>query len=167
MRTRSTIVMAMVAILAWDAPRAAASAVDQRQTNWAGLSVVVGRRVRVLMPDGTRIEGKATALEVDALAIEVSKTSNRKAYPKGRFLVSRATLRAVDVVQPSTVYGRIICTALGGVIGYVAMRAAINASKTNTGEELGFGAVGVGLPVAGYLIGNAADRRIVTYVILP
>jgi hypothetical protein len=160
--------MAMLAVLACGAPSPAAGAVDERQTNWAGLSVVVGQRVRVLMPDGARIEGKATGLEVDALAIEVAKSSNRKAYPKGRFLAPRATLRAVDVVQPSTIHWRIICTALGGGIGYLALRGAINLAKSsNTGAAAGFGALGVGLPVAGYLIGNAADRRIVTYVIVP
>jgi hypothetical protein len=168
MRNQSAIGIAMLAVLAWGAPRTAAGAVDERQTNWAGLSVVVGQRVRVLMPDGARIEGKATGLEVDALAIEVAKTSNRKAYPKGRFLASRATLRAVDVVQPSTKHWRIICTAMGGGIGYVALRAAINLAKSsNTGAAAGFGTLGVGLPVAGYFIGNAADRRIVTYVIVP
>lgn len=168
MRNRSAIGMAMLALLAWSAPRAAAGTVDERQTNWAGLRVVVGQRVRVLMPDGKWIEGKATGLEVDALAIEVARSSNRKAYPKGRLLVSRANLRAVDVVQPSTTYWRIIGTVLGGGIGYVAMRGAINEAKASaTGGEVGLGALGVGLPVAGYLIGNAADRRIVTYVIVP
>jgi hypothetical protein len=167
-QNRVAIAMAMLAVLSCDVPRATADAVDQRQTNWAGLSAVVGQRVRVLMPDGARIEGKATGLEVDALAIEVTKSSNRKAYPKGRFLLSRATLRAVDVLQPSSIHWRIICTALGGGIGYVAMRGAINAAKSSsTGGAVGLGALGVGLPVAGYLIGNAADRRIVTYVIVP
>src|SRR5580658_8212604 len=161
MRNRNAIGMALLAALVWGAPRARAGAVDERQINWAGLSVVVGQRVRVLMPDGARVEGKATGLEVDALAIEVTKSSNRKAYPKGRFLASRATLRAVDVVQPSTVYWRIICTALGGGIGYVALRGAINSAKaSSTGATVGLGALGVGLPVAGYFIGNAADRRI-------
>ncbi len=167
-RKQVAIAMAMLAVLSWDMPRATAAAVDQRQTDWAGLSAVVGKRVRVLMPDGARIEGKATGLEVDALAIEVSKSSNRKAYPQGRFLVPRATLRAVDVVQPSTIHWRIICTALGGGIGYVAMRGAINEAKSSsTGGATLLGALGVGLPVAGYFIGNAADRRIVTYVIVP
>ena len=168
MRNQGAIGMAILAVMAWGVPRAASGAVDERQTNWAGLSVVVGQRVRVLMPDGARIEGKATGLEVDALAIEVAKSSNRKAYPKGRFLASRATLRAVDVVQPSTKWWRIVCTALGGGIGYVALRGARNAAKSSsTGLAAGLGALGVGLPVAGYLIGNAADRRIVTYVIVP
>jgi len=157
----------VLVVLAWSAPSAMAGAVDERQTNWAGLSVVVGQRVKVLMPDGARIEGKATGLEMDALAIEVAKSSNRKAYPKGRFLASRATLRAVDVVQPSTKGWRIVCTVLGGAIGYVALRGAINLGKSSNLGAAGLGAVAGGLPVAGYLIGSAADRRIVTYVIVP
>ena len=168
MRNQGAIGMVMLVVLAWGIPRATAGTVDERQTNWAGLSAVVGQRVRVLMPDGARIEGKATGLEVDALAIEVERSSNRKAHPKGRFLAPRATLQAVDVVQPSSKHWRILCTALGAGIGYVALRAAVNSAKaSNTGAAAGLGALGVGLPVAGYLIGNAADRRVVTYVIVP
>ena len=166
MCNRSAIGMAVVALLAWGVPRATAGGVDERQTNWAGLSVVVGQRVRVLMPDGTRIEGKATALEVDALAIEVAKSSNRKTHPKGRFLASRATLRAVEVIEPSTKGWRIVCTALGGAVGYLALRGAINLGKSSGLGAAGLGSIAVGIPVAGYLIGNAADRRIVTYVIV-
>lgn len=168
MRNQSAIGMAMLAVLVWGTPRADAGVVDERQINWAGLSVVVGQRVRVLMPDGVRIEGKATGLEVDALAIEVAKSSKPKAYPKGRFLASRATLRAVDVVQPSSKRWRIVCTVLGGALGYVALRGAANAGKSsNKGLAVGLGSLGVGLPVVGYLLGNAADRRVVTYVIVP
>lgn len=168
MRNQSAIGMAMLAVLVWGTPRADAGVVDERQINWAGLSVVVGQWVRVLMPDGVRIEGKATGLEVDALAIEVAKSSKPKAYPKGRFLASRATLRAVDVVQPSSKRWRIVCTALGGALGYVALRGAANAGKSsNTGLAVGLGSLGVSLPVVGYLLGNAADRRVVTYVIVP
>ena len=77
-------------------------------------------------------------------------------------------MRAVDGVRPSTIHWRIVCTALGGAIGYVALRGAINANKASMpGAAAGLGALGVGLPVAGYFIGNAADRRIVTYVIVP
>jgi hypothetical protein len=166
MCNRSAIGMALLAVLAWGLPCATAGSVDERQTDWPGLSVVVGHRVRVLLPDGERIEGKATALEADALAIEVAKSSNRKTYPKGRFLASRATLRAVDVVEPSTIHWRIVCTVLGGAIGYGALRGAINLAKSSDLGGAGVGAVAVGIPLAGYLIGNAADRRVVTYVIV-
>jgi len=168
MADKRCVAIGLLLVLGCVAPRVAAESREQRQTTWEGLAVVVGHTVKIVMPDGARIEGEATGVEVDALAIEVAKSSNRKAYPKGRFLASRATLRAVDVVQPSTKHWRIICTALGGGIGYVALRGAINLVKSsNTGAGAGFGALGAGLPVAGYFIGNAADRRIVTYVIVP
>jgi hypothetical protein len=157
----------MLAVLTWGVPRAAAGPGEERLVNWTGLSVVVGQRVRVLLPDGARIEGKATGLEVDALAIEVVKSSNRKAHPRGRFLAPRATLRAVDVVQPSTKRWRIVSTAVGGAIGYLAARGAINSSKSSNTGAAALWALAVGLPTAGYLIGNAADRRVITYVIVP
>jgi hypothetical protein len=166
MCNRSAIGMALVALLAWGAPHADARSADERQTTWEGLSVVVGQRVRILLPDGARIEGKATALEVDALAIEVAKSSHPKTHPKGRFLASRATLRAVDVVEASTKRWRIVCTALGGAFGYVALRGAINLGKSSDLGAAGLGSVAVGLTAAGYSIGNAADRRSVTYVIV-
>ncbi len=161
-------VVALV-VLGWGVPGAAADTGGERRVNWDGLSVIVGRQVRVVMPDGARIEGTVTGLEVDALAVEIHKTANRRAYPKGHFLVPRATLRAVDVVERSTKHWRIVCVALGGGIGYVAARAAINASKGSGpgAGAIGLGTLAVGLPVTGYLLGNAADRRVTTYVITP
>ena len=45
-------------------------------------------------------------MEVDGLAIDIPKTPNRKAYPKGRYLAPRATLHAVDVLERSTMRWR-------------------------------------------------------------
>ncbi|MGO4885814.1 MAG: hypothetical protein ACLP59_34085 [Bryobacteraceae bacterium] len=140
---------------------------EERQVTWDELSTIVGQRVRVVMPDGARIEGRATKLEADALAVEISKTSNKPAYPKGRFLIPRATLKAVDVVERPTKRWRIVCVALGSGVAYVALRAAINLAKTSAAGGAGFGAVAAAMPVLGYLVGNAADRRVITYVIAP
>src|SRR5207248_153263 len=99
----------------WGAPRVGAAAREQRQTTWEGLSVIVGQKVRVVMPDGARIEGKAMEVEVDALAIEISKTSNSAAYAKGKFLVPRATLKALDVQRPTRKW-RAVGVGVGGGI---------------------------------------------------
>src|SRR5436190_202347 len=69
-----------------------AQGVGQRQIAWNDLPVIFNKNIRIVMPDGTRIEGKATELEADALAVQVGKTTNENAYPKGRLLVPRATL---------------------------------------------------------------------------
>ena len=70
-------------------------------------------------------------------------------------------------INPVGHHGRILCTILGGGIRCIALRGGVNsAQSSNTGPAVGLGALGAGLPVAGYLIGNAADRRIVTYLIV-
>jgi hypothetical protein len=121
--------------------------------------------VRVVMPDGARIEGTATAVEVDALVVEIRKSSNKAAYPKGRFLVPRATLSAVDVDRPSFRW-RIVGGVVGGGIGALL---GVLSVKTGSVEaiQVVFGAGAAGVPVAGYFMGRAADRHTITYVIAP
>ena len=172
MLNRYAIGITMMVMLGWGAPRAGAAAKEERQIKWEGLSTLVGRKVRVVMPDGSRIEGKATKLETDALAVDIGKTSNKTAYPKGPFLVPRATLKTLDVSHPTKQW-RIICTAAGGALGlFFGVEAAIrigglfgNQNKGRAGEA--FGALAIGSPIIGYAVGSAADRRTITYVIAP
>jgi len=166
MRHWSAIGVALLALAG--ATRATAGSNDERQVTWEGLSAVVGREVRIVMPDGALIQGKAAALEPDGLAIEIRKTSNRKNYPKGRYLAPRAILHAVDVFERPTLHWRLIGTAVGGGLGYPAARGARNLAKASrTAGALGLGALAAGLPLTGYLLGRAGDRRLITYVIAP
>jgi hypothetical protein len=154
----------------WGMPRADAAAKEQRQIKWDDLSALVGKKVRVVMPDGAQIEGKAKALELDAFVVEIRKTSNKTAYPQGEFLVPRATLKAVDVSHP-TKHWRIVCTVAGGALGlFFGAEAAIkiggifgNQNSRRAGDA--FGALAIGTPIIGYWLGSRADRRTITYVV--
>lgn len=170
MLNRYAIGVLLLTLLGWGAPRAAAAGKEQRQIKWEGLSALVGQKVKVAMPDGARIEGKATALEADAFVVEIAKTSNKSAYPKGKFLLPRATLRAVDVSHPTKKW-RIVCTAAGGALGlFFGVEAAfkvggILGNQNGQRANAAFVAVAIGTPVLGYLLGYAADRHTITYVI--
>ncbi len=169
MLNRYAIGISMLVVLGWGAPRASAAAKEQRQIKWEDLSTLVGQKVRVVMPDGSQIEGKATKLEADALAVEIGKTSNKTAYPKGPFLVPRATLKTLDVSH-RTKQWRVICTAAGGALGLLfgarlVLGGNLLGKNPHQGEELA--ALVIGGPVIGYALGNAADRRTITYVIAP
>jgi hypothetical protein len=154
-------------MLVWGTPRVGAAGKEQRQTTWEGLAAIVGQKVKVVMPDGARIEGKAMAVEVDAMVVEIHNSPNTTAYPKGKFLVPRATLGAVLVDRP-TVKWRIVGVAVGGGIGAVLGLLASRASISGLGGlEAVFGAGAAGVPVAGYFMGRAADRHTVTYLIVP
>ena len=159
--------VALFVLLCWNTQGALADTTAERQVRWEGLSVVVGQQVRVVMPDGTLIQGRATELQTDGLAVIIRRTSNQAAYPKGRFLLPRATLHAVDVIQRSAIVGRAAGLAVGAGLGYLAARGAINLSKSNSGAAFAFGALAAGLPLTGYFLGRAADRRVTTYVIGP
>jgi acyl-CoA synthetase (NDP forming) len=152
------------------APLAEAASEQQRHVKWDELSEIVGKKVRVVMPDGARIQGTATALEEDALVVEIGKTSNKASCPKGKFLVPRATLKAVDIEHPS-VHWRILCVAIGGGLGVLAADLAHASSQNgfirSNALEAVFASAAVAAPVGGYFIGRAADRRTITYVITP
>jgi hypothetical protein len=159
----------LLVTLGWHTPPVSAAANEQRPITWQGLAALVGQKVRVVMPDGARIEGKATALEADALAVEIRKTSNPAVYPKGRFLAPRATLKTIDVNRPTKRW-RIVCTTVGGVLGfYLGIEAAISQGGllTNHPRYGTFAAIAIATPLIGYVLGNAADRHVITYVITP
>ncbi|HUB79049.1 MAG TPA: hypothetical protein VMB03_09650 [Bryobacteraceae bacterium] len=165
---KSRVAIGLLLMLGYGAPHLAADSREQRQTTWEGLSVVVGHTVKILMPDGARIEGKATGVEVDALAIEIHKTSNKTNYPKGKFLVPRATLKTVDVDRP-TGHWRAIGVSAGGAVGAVVAVLAyeLRGFKSGSRWEAGLLVGAAALPVGGYLLGRRADRRTITYVIAP
>jgi len=167
---RYRVQLALLLALAASTPRAEASGREIRPIAWEGLSVVIGQTVRIVLPDGTRIDAKAKAVQDDALAVEIAKTSNQAAYPKGPFLVPRATLKAIDVGRPTKRW-RAVGLSVGGGIGAFLGVLAIDLSEsgfhTRHPVEGALIAGAIAVPVGGYLLGRAADRRTVTYVIKP
>lgn len=162
MTLRSNIALGLVLSLLICSVPADAKSDEQRQITWAGLAEVIGKKVRIVMPDGAIIQGTATAVQNDALAVDISKTSNKSTYPKGKFLVPRATLRTFSIDR-SRIRGTVIGVALGGGVAFfLAVFAANGYAKAYRGPLIG-GAVG--LPVGGYFLGRAADSRTLTYVI--
>lgn len=158
----------LLLMLGCGAPSMAAESREQRQTTWEGLSVVLGHTVRIVMPEGARIEGKATGVEVDALAMEIHRTTNKTTYPKGKFLVPRATLKAVDMDRP-TKHWRLVGIGVGGGVGAVlgVLAVALDGFHSRHPVEAALIGGAVAVPVGGYLLGRRADRRTVTYVIAP
>jgi len=164
MLKRYTPGICLMLMLGWCAPPADAGSEEQRHVRWDGLSEIVGQNVHVVMPDGARIEGRANKLEADALEVEIRKTTNKAAYPKGKFLVARATLRAVDVDRNSKGW-RITGLAIGGTIG--VLFCSVFVPGTANRRAAADVAAAAGLTAGGYLLGRMADRHTITYVITP
>ena len=146
-----------------------APAAEPRQMGWNDLSALTGKTLRVVMPDGAVISGKAMTVESDALLINIRQTSKPDAYPKGEFRVPRASLKAFEI-RGKSIHYRIIGTTLGSAAGLTV--GAVTAWRLY-GLGGGGGAVatlfgiGAGGAAGGYLLGNVADSKTTTVVVQP
>jgi hypothetical protein len=145
---------------------------------WENLSMVQGQTVRIFLPGGF-ISGKASAVEADALVVDVKKTSDPKTYPKGMLRVPREKLHRLEM-QTKSKTGRAVLTTLGalaGVGGGAAALASYNHCLPLFGpcsqkHSVGLGAAAfVGVATAGvavgYLAGNALDQHWTAIEIVP
>jgi len=140
---------------------------------WEGLTVVTGKTVSIAMPGGAVIIGKATSVESDALVVDVRKTSDRTAYPKGVVRVPRATLHRFEMQTKGKV-GRSVATPMGFLVGFGAglgAAVAIQGGILNNNNPTGAAAAWIGLAAAGtvggYFIGNSVDKHWTPVEILP
>jgi len=99
------------------APAAVASS-NQVELKWSELApLIIGHKVKLVLPGGPEIKGLAVAVREDALVLNVKKTSDRKAYPKGQNVIPRASLSTLQLETKQGSGGRtvgVIAGALGG-----------------------------------------------------
>jgi hypothetical protein len=146
----------------------AAGAVAPERLTWEELPRLVGKNISIALYDGGAVAGKVREVQADALVIQVSKSTDPVAYPKGPMRVPRAKLHVLDLHGKGIKY-RVIGTALGFVAGAAGgMGLALGVQGGLFSDEHGAAAgtalVGMmaGLTTAGYAVGNAADRRTTT-----
>ncbi len=134
------------------------------ELRWSELdSVIADRRVALVLPGGTHIEGKVLRVVANGLWLDVVKTSDRATQPKGVHLIPR---QSVSVLR-STEYRRI-----GRLIGTLALPAAVAAGMLAAGTTdcyegpciVLFPVLGVttaaGGAVGGYYIGKRFDKKV-------
>ncbi len=144
-----------------------------REVSWAELSMVLGKQVAIAMPGGAVISGQATGIEPNALTVQVKKTTDPIAYPKGTLRVPRETLRVLQLQTKGTKF-RIIGTTLGAIVGIaagaivgVAINGGILSNNNPKGSAAAFIGITAGGTALGYLAGNAGDKRSITIEIMP
>ncbi len=135
----------------------AANAATLVHLQWESLPTLVGKTVKIAMPGGTAITGKALGVEPDALLVQVKSTSDAKAYPKGVTRVPRANLRWFEMRNKGKAF-RIAFTTLGSFVGLVAGAMAAWGSRGGRADGIAIG-VWTGGTVGGYFLGNALDKN--------
>ena len=147
-----------------------------QHVKWENLSMVNGHTVRIFLPGGVII-GKATSVEAEALMVDVRKTGDRNAYPKGMLRVPREKVHRLEM-QTKGKLGRILLTSLGSGLGFGG--GVVAAWDIEGCEILGgcnnkhpgaAAAAWVGLTAAGvaggYFACNALDKRWTAIEIIP
>ncbi len=146
-----------------------ASMAEQKKSNdssayrlqWGDLGrIVTNRRVSLTLPSGIRLQGDVTSVEPDSLVLFVTKTSDKRAYPKGRGLVPRPEVTTLRVSKTTGYTWRVAGTAIGGGLGALLGVGLAQYASSRGGHAVAAGVAGVVIPTAlGYLGGWSADRK--------
>lgn len=146
----------------------ALASTNQVEIQWSELGpMITGQRVKLVLPDGAQIQGQTVAVREDALVVNISKTSDRKSYPKGQNVVRRASVSTVQL-ETSRSSGRtvgVIVGSLGGLIlggDLVAHTAHSEASAIPA-----FFGISTGSAILGYYLGREHDRQVTIIKIAP
>ena len=147
-----------------------ARADDVVRAPWEGLTMTIGKTVLLATPTGPVITGKVTAVEPEALVVQVTKTTHPDTHVKGETRVPRATLRVVRMQTKGMLY-RVAGASLGAAAGFLSGTALAVAIDWHGNHDTGARALiaggGAAGSLLGYLAGNKADRRWTTIEIVP
>ena len=151
--------VAILMCLLCSTPAAQASS-GELELPWSDLgAMVAGHRVNLVLPDGAALQGQVLAVREDALVLNINKTSNRQAYPKGQNVIRRPLVSTLQL-ETSRSSGKtvgVIVGALGGLIlggDLVAHLAQSEAAGVSS-----FFAISTASSLAGYYIGKHHDRQ--------
>jgi hypothetical protein len=152
----------------------AASAGDAAQVSlrWSELGPrITGNKVALVLPDGVLVQGKARGVDPAGLLLDISKTSDKRAHPKGLNLVPRPAVSVLRVTE-YRIIGRLVFT-LGTVAaaGLLVAKGAGDSANSEGPFAILVPAVGaagtLGLGAAGYHFGKAVDKRVTDIRIAP
>ena len=128
---------------------------------------ISGHKISLSLPDGHYVEGKVISVQSDTLEMNISKSSDRKAIPKGKHSFPRLSISQVGL-KTKRIRGRIIGVSSGLAVsaGSIAAGLAMQSWSGFGVAVIGAGA-GFAVMVVGFLIGNEHDRQLTLITVLP
>jgi hypothetical protein len=139
------------------------------ELKWSELgSHISGRDIELALPDGTSLNGEVEAVREDALVLNVKKTSDPTAHPKGNAVIPKSSVSTLALKELRGKWGRRVGVSLGSITGatlggYVAI---MNADSSAVGLSTFLVITGAGT-VAGYFLGKSADSRVKHIRVVP
>src|SRR5690242_7901324 len=92
MRHLKAISWSLLIIAAISVHAALGAAKRELELPWSELHGYQGKNIAFTLPDGTYLEGVATAFDADSLKMYVRSTSNRTLHPPGETRIPRAAV---------------------------------------------------------------------------
>lgn len=164
MSMANQITLALAVMLA--APGVHAESASRK--SWQELSneVESNWKVRIVLPDSTVVEGGRARFTEDQLTMEVSKTSNSRAHPKGALAVPRGSVKTLEL-RRHRIRGQVLGAAIP--LGLGASLAGAGAAKgIFDGGALMVSGLAVAIAaVPMYFAGRSSDRRWETVTVVP
>jgi len=140
-----------------------AQAAGERRASWEELqSLTQGKTVAIVLPNGVNVKGKVLQVESDKLSLDISKTSDKAAYPKGRVSLPRNSIRTLSLSRRDVKW-TIISTAIG-LGGGLALAVPVNTYAHNEGDgaPLVVTLIAVLPALLGFFVGRSIDHKTVT-----
>ncbi|MEQ1948212.1 MAG: hypothetical protein ABL995_13540 [Bryobacteraceae bacterium] len=158
--------MTMVTLLVGQATAFAANA--PLELRWSELSTAVtGKTVEMVLPGAVTVKGEVAAIREDALVLDVHKSSDNKAQPKGNAVIPRASVSVIKIEEHGTNWRTMgtVVGAIGGLPlgGYIAAKTTDSAGA---GIAI-FAVVASVATLAGRMAGGNVDRRVKMIRVLP
>jgi hypothetical protein len=148
---------------------------DEIQLPWSDIAPLVqDQKVSLVLPGGAAIEGRALAVEADALVLDIKKSSDSRSHPRGRNSIPRSSVSVVQLHQIKgnrRWLGAAIGAGGGGVGGWFLAEGVfhvsgegLNRTSAVVGSVAGLVA---GATAIGYFAGREGDRRVTFIKITP
>jgi hypothetical protein len=133
-----------------------------KELAWAELGpAIASKKIQLVLPGGVEIQGNVLAVEAEALRLDVTKTSDKKAIRKGENSIPRQQVSIIRISRYSKRRRTILTPALPG-LPVAGMIAALQAQSYSADPRIvvpvGMGAVAAGA-IGGYYLGKHLDPQ--------
>jgi len=140
----------------------------QYRLQWGDLAgMIAAQKVSMVLPDAAHLQGRVLAVEPEALVLDITKTSDRRAHPKGHASIPRASVSVLRLTKPGGHVWQIVGGTLG-TIGGMALGTLVVLAADGEDTAIGLGAgIAVAGGVAGWWGGRVSDRRVIVITVVP
>jgi len=138
------------------------------ELKWGELAPTIqGHTVELTLTGGTRVTGDVAAIRNDTMVLDVKKTSDAKAFPKGNASIPRDSIQLVKLKR-SGAWGKTLGTTLGVLSGVVVGGYVAGTTQNDAGPAVAvFLVIAGAMSVGGYLLGRRADQTATTIRVVP